>query len=52
MDHFHYQDGQLQCEGVAIDRLARELGTPLYVYSKATLLHHYRALADAFAELA
>ncbi|MEM9296598.1 MAG: diaminopimelate decarboxylase [Planctomycetota bacterium] len=51
MDHFHYQDGQLQCEGVAIDRLARELGTPLYVYSKATLLHHYRALADAFAEL-
>ncbi|MEM7681935.1 MAG: diaminopimelate decarboxylase [Planctomycetota bacterium] len=51
MDHFQYRDGQLFCEDVAVDRIARDLGTPLYLYSKATLVHHYRGLADAFAEL-
>ncbi len=51
MDHFTYRDGQLYAEDVPVERIARELGTPAYIYSKATLLHHYRALRDAFAEL-
>jgi diaminopimelate decarboxylase len=49
MDHFHYRDGELHCEDVPAERIAREVGTPAYVYSKATLLHHYRQVAEAFA---
>lgn len=51
MDHFEYRDGSLFCEEVPVADVAARAGTPLYLYSTATLLHHYRALADAFAEL-
>ncbi|MGH7179072.1 MAG: diaminopimelate decarboxylase [Tepidisphaeraceae bacterium] len=49
MDDFVYRSGELYCEGVPARRIADEIGTPVYVYSKATLLHHYRQLAEAFA---
>jgi diaminopimelate decarboxylase len=49
MDHFTYIDGQLHAEGVPLTRIAMQAGTPTYVYSTATLVHHYRAFADAFA---
>src|SRR5947209_9890021 len=49
MDFFNYKDGELFCEDVPAEQIAREVGTPAYVYSKATLLHHYRQVADAFA---
>src|SRR6266576_829475 len=48
MDFFNYKDGELYCEDVPAEKIARELGTPVYVYSKATFLHHYRQIADAF----
>ncbi len=51
MDHFQHKNGELYCEDVPASALADEYGTPLYVYSKATLLRHYRQVADAFAEL-
>ncbi len=51
MDHFAYQDGVLHCESVPVDALADGVGTPLYVYSKATLLDHHARLRAAFAEL-
>jgi diaminopimelate decarboxylase len=51
MDHFAYQRGELYCEGVPVRRIADEVGTPVYVYSRATLLHHYARVRDAFAEL-
>src|SRR5687768_17225465 len=51
MDFFQYRDGQLYCEGVPAERIAREVGTACYVYSKATFLHHYRQVADAFRAL-
>jgi len=51
MDFFNYKNGELYCEGVPAERIARDVGTPAYVYSKATLLHHYRQVADAFAPL-
>src|ERR1700733_186433 len=49
MDFFNYKNGELFCEDVPAARIAREVGTPAYVYSKATLLHHYKQIAGAFA---
>jgi diaminopimelate decarboxylase len=49
MDHFHYRDRVLHCEDVPVPELARVYGTPLFVYSQATLLHHLRQLQRAFA---
>src|SRR5260370_40430668 len=49
MDHFHYRDRLLHCEEVPIPELARSYGTPVYVYSKKTLLHHLGQLQKAFA---
>jgi len=51
MDHFNYLNDELYCEDVPAAALAEQFGTPLYVYSKATLLHHFRQIRDAFAEL-
>ncbi|MEH0761946.1 diaminopimelate decarboxylase [Vibrio sp. 16] len=44
MDYFNYQDdGQLWAENVALSDLAQQYGTPLYVYSRATLERHWNA---------
>jgi len=51
MDHFEYRNGKLFCENVSVADIAAEAGTPVYVYSSATLLHHYRRMAEAFAEV-
>lgn len=51
MHSFRYQNGSLHCEGVDLDVLADQHGTPLYVYSKATILDHYRRLAAGMGEL-
>ncbi len=47
MDHFHYQDGELFAEEVPLAAIAAEHGTPLYVYSRATLERHWRAFDRA-----
>ena len=47
MDYFDYRGGTLHCESVDLDALARRVGTPAYVYSRATLERHYRAFAEA-----
>jgi diaminopimelate decarboxylase len=49
MDFFNYKNGELFCEDVPVREIAEKAGTPLYVYSKATFLHHYRQIAQAFA---
>ena len=49
MDFFHYQHGELYCEETRIADLAAQYGTPLYVYSKRTLLHHLTQIQQAFA---
>ncbi len=49
MHDFHYVGGRLCCEGVALERLAREHGTPLYVYSEHTLSDHFHKLDRALA---
>lgn len=51
MDDFHYRNGSLFCENVEAEKIAREVGTPVYVYSSATLLAHYQAFVDAFKPL-
>ena len=51
MDYFHYQSRTLHCEDVPLPTLAEKYGTPLYVYSKRTLLRHLTELQKAFAEL-
>ena len=51
MDFFNYKNNELHCENVPASRIAAEVGTPVYIYSKATLLHHYRQVADAFAPI-
>ncbi|GIW79412.1 MAG: hypothetical protein KatS3mg105_1219 [Gemmatales bacterium] len=49
MDYFHYRDRELYCEDVPVRELAARFGTPLWVYSKRTLLHHLAQLRRAFA---
>ena len=51
MEHFHYRDGKLYCEEVAVADLAARYGTPLYVYSQAALLGTLKALQTEFAEV-
>jgi diaminopimelate decarboxylase len=47
MSHFSYRDGVLHAEDVSLTALARQFGSPLYVYSKAALSASYAAYADA-----
>jgi diaminopimelate decarboxylase len=49
MHHFAYKAGILHAEGVDLRDIAREVGTPFYCYSSATLVRHYRVFRDAFA---
>ncbi|WP_420420255.1 diaminopimelate decarboxylase [Pacificispira sp.] len=50
MNHFEYRNGVLHAEDVPLTRIAEEVGTPAYVYSRATLTRHYTVFADAFAK--
>jgi diaminopimelate decarboxylase len=49
MHHFVYRNGTLHAEDVSLPALADEVGTPVYVYSSATLERHYRVFSEAFA---
>jgi diaminopimelate decarboxylase len=49
MHHFHYKGKELYAEEVAIKDIVATVGSPVYVYSQATLERHYRAFDDAFA---
>lgn len=45
---FQYQHGELACEEVPLGRIAKEVGTPCYVYSHAALIRQFRAFDGAF----
>ncbi|SLN48620.1 Diaminopimelate decarboxylase [Aquimixticola soesokkakensis] len=47
MDHFLYRNGVLHAEDVAIPEIAAAVGTPFYVYSRATLERHFRLFDEA-----
>jgi len=49
MDYFNYKNGVLFAEDVDLRRIATEVGTPCYVYSRATLERHWHAFNDVFS---
>jgi len=49
VDHFEYRDGQLCAEAVPLSAIAQAVGTPCYVYARATIERHYRVFDEAFA---
>lgn len=51
MDRFDYIDGKLFAESVDVSRIADEVSTPVYIYSKATFLDHLKRVQEAFSEL-
>jgi len=51
MDPFHLEGGAMACEDVPLERIAREAGTPVYVYSTAGMQRQARALRSALAPL-
>lgn len=51
MNHFQRQDGVLHAESIPLERLADTYGTPLYVYSSATLTRHWKVLHQSLAGL-
>ena len=51
MDHFNYKNGKLFAEGVDVAKIAAKVGSPVYIYSKATMLEHLRKAQSAYAEI-
>jgi diaminopimelate decarboxylase len=51
MDHFQLRNGELHCEEVPLAEIAAEVGTPVYVYSTATMCRHVGALRGALEPL-
>ncbi|WP_115911528.1 diaminopimelate decarboxylase [Haemophilus parainfluenzae] len=50
MDFFQYKNEQLYVEDLPVKQLAEEFGTPLYIYSRATLERHWHAFDSALGK--
>src|SRR6478736_5685558 len=51
MDHFELRNGELFAEDVPLARIAAEVGTPVYVYSQATLERHARVFREGLKDV-
>ncbi len=51
MDYFNYKNGKLFAEKTDVEEIAAEVGTPLYIYSKATFIDHLQKIQNAYSEL-
>jgi len=51
MDYFAYRNGTLFAEDVDVHQIAAKIGTPAYIYSKATFLEHFYKIQKAYSEL-
>lgn len=51
MDYFNYRDGRLYAEDVEVRHICSRLGTPLYIYSKATFQDHLRKIRQAYSKV-
>lgn len=51
MDHFAIKDGVMHAEDVPLPRIAEDVGTPVYVYSRATLERHARVFREALDDV-
>jgi diaminopimelate decarboxylase len=49
MHHFQYKGDELYAEDVAIKDIVASVGSPVYIYSQATLERHFKAMDSAFA---
>ncbi|MBL0318340.1 MAG: diaminopimelate decarboxylase [Alphaproteobacteria bacterium] len=48
MDHFNYKHGVLYAEDVPVSDIVKQVGTPVYIYSSATIQRHYRVFLEPF----
>ena len=51
MDYFNYQNGRLFVENIDIEEIAEAVGTPVYIYSKATFIDHLQKIQKAYSKL-
>ncbi len=51
MDYFNYKNGKLFAENVSVEKIAGEVGTPVYIYSKATFKEHLQKIQQAYSRL-
>ncbi len=51
MDYFAYKNGRLFAEAVEVEQIAAQVGTPAYIYSKATFTDHLQRIQQAYSEL-
>ena len=51
MHHFEYKNDRLHCEAVDIRQIAEAVGTPFYLYSSATLTHHFKTFDSSFSDI-
>ncbi|MEN3793094.1 diaminopimelate decarboxylase [Fulvimarina sp. MAC3] len=51
MNHFEFKNGFLHAEDVPVTQIAKDIGTPFYCYSTATLLRHYDVFSSAFSDI-
>jgi len=51
MHHFNYQNRELFCEDVPVKVIAKEVGTPFYLYSYATLKRHFLVFSKEFENI-
>lgn len=51
MNHFEYKNGELYCEQVPVAQIAEAVGTPFYLYSRATLERHFKAFDSGFEDV-
>ena len=51
MHDFKHKGSKLYCEKVPVEKIAQKAGTPVFIYSKNTLLDHYRKLDKAFESI-
>jgi diaminopimelate decarboxylase len=51
MHHFDYIDNELYCEGVSVQEICRDVGTPAFIYSKRTLERHFTVFREPFSSI-
>ena len=51
MDSFNYKNGKLFAENVDVEKIADSVGTPVYIYSKATILDHFNKIKKAYSAI-
>ncbi len=51
MDYFNYKNSKLFTEKIDVEKIAEEVGTPAFIYSKATFLDHLQKIQKAYSQL-